>query len=209
MPTSPEHHNFSRAAQSSAADENHHHPRTVEELTHQNIETIIQLESAAKSQRRQADRIADIISDFCGTMTFVYVHIGAFSFWSAFNLLAPKHLQFDPFPFFFLSFIVALEAIFLSTFILISQNHEKRLSERRNHLDLQVNLLSEQENTKMLHLLKAIAQKLEVPFEDDPSGNILEEAMRPEQLIEQIDQAVAEIERRGGAEEKANNSNGA
>jgi uncharacterized membrane protein len=54
---------------------------------------------------------------------------------------------------------VSLEAIFLSTFILISQNHETRLSERRNQLDLQVNLLSEQENTKMLTIIERIAKK--------------------------------------------------
>ena len=62
--------------------------------------------------------------------------------------------HFDPFPFTFLTLVVSLEAIFLSAFILISQNHETRLSERRNQLDLQINLLTEQENTKMLKLLE-------------------------------------------------------
>jgi uncharacterized membrane protein len=64
---------------------------------------------------------------------------------------------------------VSLEAIFLSTFILISQNHETRLSERRNQLDLQVNLLSEQENTKMLTIIARIAKKLGVRTDDDPA----------------------------------------
>jgi len=53
-----------------------------------------------------------------------------------------------------------LEAIFLSTFILISQNHETQLSERRNELDLQINLLTEQENTKLLRMLERIAEKV-------------------------------------------------
>jgi uncharacterized membrane protein len=66
--------------------------------------------------------------------------------------------HFDPFPFTFLTLIVSLEAIFLSTFILISQNYETRLSERRNQLDLQINLLSEQE-TKMLRILERIAKR--------------------------------------------------
>jgi uncharacterized membrane protein len=56
--------------------------------------------------------------------------------------------------------VVSLEAIFLSTFILISQNHDTKISERRNHLDLQINLLSEQENTQMLTMLRAIAEKV-------------------------------------------------
>ena len=95
--------------------------------------------------------------------------------------------HFDPFPFTFLTLCVSLEAIFLSTFILISQNHETRLSERRNHLDLQVNLLAEQENTKMLFILNRIAEKVGV-HEDDPTVQVLEQATRPRILVEQIEE---------------------
>ena len=65
----------------------------------------------------------------------------------------PRHPHIDPFPFTFLTLVVSLEAIFLSTFILISQNHDTKISERRNHLDLQINLLSEQENTVNDHIV--------------------------------------------------------
>jgi uncharacterized membrane protein len=82
-----------------------------------------------------------------------------------------------------------LEAIFLSTFILISQNHETGLSERRNQLDLQINLLTEQENTKMLRMLERIAGKLGVRTDDDPTLQVLGQATHPEKLVEQIDQA--------------------
>ena len=82
-----------------------------------------------------------------------------------------------------------MEAIFLSAFILISQNQETRLSERRNQLDLQINLLTEQENTKMLKVLERIAQKIGVSTEDDPSVQVLEQATRPEKLVEQIEEA--------------------
>jgi uncharacterized membrane protein len=101
----------------------------------------------------------------------------------------PGISHFDPFPFNFLTLIVSLEAIFLSTFILISQNHETRLSERRNQLDLQVNLLSEQENTKMLTILERIATKVGVSTDDDPSVQVLEQSTRPEKLVDQIEQA--------------------
>ena len=83
-----------------------------------------------------------------------------FGSWIIFNDFTS--LAFDPFPYTFLTLVVSLEAIFLSTFILISQNHDTQLSERRNHLDLQINLLAEQENTKMLELLQAIASKVGV-----------------------------------------------
>ena len=72
------------------------------------------------------------------------------------------NLAFDPFPYTFLTLVVSLEAIFLSIFILISQNQETQLTERRKHLDLQINLLAEQENTKMLQLLIAISEKVGV-----------------------------------------------
>jgi uncharacterized membrane protein len=81
--------------------------------------------------------------------------------------------------------VVSLEAIFLSTFILISQNHETRLSERRNQLDLQINLLTEQENTKMLKLLERIAEKVGAVTNDDLTLQVLE----PEKLVEQIEKA--------------------
>ena len=89
-------------------------------------------------------------------MTFVWVHVIWFGGWILLNSI-PGIPHFDPFPFTFLTLIVSLEAIFLSTFILISQNLETRISERRSHLDLQLNMLSEQENTKMIAILLAIA----------------------------------------------------
>jgi len=70
--------------------------------------------------------------------------------------------------------IVSPEAIILSTFILITENRQAAISERRNHLDLQINLLAEQENTKMLALLKRIADKVGVEYDDDPDVKILE-----------------------------------
>ena len=79
------------------------------------------------------------------------------------------------------------EAIFLSSFILISQNYEMRITERRNQLDLQINLLSEQENTKMLQMLARIARKVGADCDDDPEIRALEEATRPDMLVRQIE----------------------
>ena len=81
------------------------------------------------------------------------------------------------------------EAIFLSTFILISQNHETQLSERRNKLDLQINLLTEQENTKLLRMLERIAEKVGAKTGEDPSIQVLDQATHPEKLVEQIEKA--------------------
>jgi len=169
-------------------DKDYHKPSTVEDITKVNVQTIGRLEEAAKAERAKSDQIADVIANFCGSMPFVWAHLIWFAAWIFINTL-PGIDHFDPFPFNFLTLIVSLEAIFLSTFILISQNHETRLSERRNQLDLQINLLTEQENTKMLTLLGRIAEKVGVRIDDDPTLQVLEQATRPEQLVDQIEEA--------------------
>jgi len=145
------------------------------------------LEEAANEQRTTSDRVARMIARFCGSMTFVWVHVIGFGGWIALNLLpGVKHV--DPFPFTFLTFLVSLEAIFLSTFILISQNQDTRISERRNHLDLQINLLSEQENTKMLMMLQAIAEKVGAEIEHDEDMTVLAQETELEKVVAQIEQ---------------------
>ena len=161
---------------------------TGEDVTRQNIQAMRQLDDAAMAKRTRADRIAAAIARFCGSMTFVFIHVAVFAAWIGYNAL-PWFTPFDPYPFTFLTLVVSLEAIFLSTFILISQNYDMRVSERRNQLDLQINLLSEQENTKMLQMLERIAKKVGAHVADDPQVRALEEATRPEALVEQIEEA--------------------
>jgi len=164
---------------------------SVEELTQRNVETVSKLEEATREQRSNADRVAEVIAAFCGSMTFVWVHVVWFGGWIVFNLL-PGFKHVDPFPFTFLTLVVSLEAIFLSTFILISQNHDSRVSEKRNHLDLQINLLSEQENTQMLRLLQQIAVKVGADVARDSHARVLEQATSPEKLVEQIEHTVTD-----------------
>jgi uncharacterized membrane protein len=170
--------------------EKYHKPRTVAELTQHNVETVRQLEDIAKSQQTNTDRLAGAIAAFCGSMKFVWIHVAWFIVWILINVL-PGLPHFDPYPFTFLTLVVSLEAIFLSTFILISQNYETRISDRRNNLDLQVNLLAEQENTKMLTLLARIAEKVGASVDDDPTIEVLEQSTRPETLVQQIEQAMS------------------
>ena len=160
---------------------------SAEQLTEQNVETVTRLEEAAREQRTSTDRLAEKIANFCGSMTFVWVHVVWFGGWILFNL-SPGLPHVDPFPFTFLTLIVSLEAIFLSTFILISQNLDVRVSERRSHLDLQLNLLSEQENTKMIVMLHAIAAKVGADLNQDPHLKALSEETQPEKLIKQIEE---------------------
>jgi uncharacterized membrane protein len=166
-------------------------PRTAADLTRENIRAMRKLEELAVAKRTIADRIAEFVARFCGSITFVWIHAVLFTAWIGWNVL-PHLPHFDPYPFVFLTLCVSLEAIFLSSFILISQNYEMRITERRNQLDLQINLLAEQENTKMLQLLDRMARKMGLYEEDDPEVQVLEQATRPETLARQIDDALRE-----------------
>jgi uncharacterized membrane protein len=158
-----------------------------DEITEKNVKAIVKLEASAKQVRTSADRIASGINRFCGTIGFFWTHVAIFGGWIAYNLF-PGVPRFDHYPFGFLTLVVSLEAIFLSTFVLISQNHENRLAERRAHLDLQINILAEQENTKLLTMLGAIAKVLEVP--KDSEAEALTAAIKPEHLVHQIEDAI-------------------
>lgn len=178
-------------------DSKYHHPETLDELTEQNIRTIVQLDDAASANRSLGDKVAQGIAGFCGSIPFVILHLGWFGAWIVYNSW-PGVRHPDPFPFIFLTLIVSLEAIFLSTFILISQNYSTRLSERRNHLDLQINLLAEQENTKLLSLVEKIAEKVGVDIGENPSLKVLDQTTNPTHMAEQIEKAIA----RGAADDK-------
>ena len=188
---------FSSMSQSTTPDQlpPYHQSQTVEDMVQQNINTIIDLDKAARAQRTVTDRLMDAITAFCGSLAFVWVHLGWFGFWIGDNQIRGS-AGFDPYPYPLLTLIVSLEAILLSTFILISQNRDAQLSERRNQLDLQINLLTEQENTKMLTMLKQIADKVGADVSQDPTLAVLEQATQPEKLVEQIERTIDTTEER-------------
>lgn len=158
-----------------------------DDLTRDNVQSMRRVEEQALANRSLADRIAAFVAGFCGSMPFVWLHVLWFVCWLSLNSW-PGIRHFDPYPFTFLTLVVSLEAIFLSAFILISQNYELRISDRRNQLDLQINLLTEQENTKMIQMLERIAKKVGAAG-DDPDIELLKQATEPEKLIAQIEQA--------------------
>ena len=176
----------SDSTQPATAHRGRRHATTAAELTQQNVEAMRKLEQSSLAKRGVADHTAAFVARFGGSMAFVWIHVLIFSSWIAFNTW-PGLPHFDPYPFTFLTLVVSLEAIFLSSFILISQNYEMRITERRSQLDLQINLLSEQENTKMLQMLARIARKVGADCDDDPEIQALEEATRPDMLVRQIE----------------------
>lgn len=132
------------------------------------------------------DRMADAITGFTGSFTFIYLHVAIVAVWVAANLgLIPSVRPWDP-SFVILATAASVEAIFLSTFVLISQNRMAKQSEARAALDLQVSLLAEHEVTRIIHLTSAIAARLGIEI-----GEEVEEFKRdiaPEAVLDAIEE---------------------
>lgn len=126
-----------------------------------NVQTIAEMEAAASAARKPLDRLSDRVSDFAGSSSFLVIHVVWFTGWILINTLTARPI--DPYPFTFLTFLVSLEAIFLTSFVLISQNHLEAQAHRRAALDLQINLLAERELTGVLRVVTDIAAHLGVP----------------------------------------------
>ncbi len=152
-----------------------------------NITTLLEVRRQMEAKRSVQTRFADFVAGACGNPIFAYLHVVWFGAWIAWNLgwfgLAP----FDPFPFGLLTMIVSLEAIFLSTFVLISQNHLGELGEQRADLDLQVNLLAEYEITKILRIVDTMADKMGLREGKDPELEELEKEVQPEQVLKEME----------------------
>jgi uncharacterized membrane protein len=128
-----------------------------------NIELVAKMEEKHLTDRCLSDRIADLIGSFSGSMKFVVIHVLVYGCWILANVkLIPFVPAFDPFPFMLLSTVVSLEAIFLSTFVLMKQNRMSKRADSRAHLDLQINLLAEKEMTMVLQMLRLIGNKVGV-----------------------------------------------
>jgi uncharacterized membrane protein len=162
-----------------------------------NIRTIIHLRTKASQARSLQDRLADAITTFSGRMIFAYIHIVWFGVWILLNTGWFGLHAFDPFPYGLLTMIVSLEAIFLSTFVLISQNRLGKETERHADLSLQIGLLTEHELTRVLQMLDAIQDKLAIVDHRESELADLEMETRPEDVLAEIHR-LQEIERSKG-----------
>jgi len=151
------------------------------------IRTIVHMRLKAARERTPEQRLADAITSFSGRMAFVYVHIVWFSVWILLNSGLFNIQPFDPFPYGLLTMIVSLEAIFLATFVLISQNRMGEVSEQRADLDLHIDLLTEYELTRVLQMLDAIQDKLGISNKEDPELTDLEMETKPEEVLAEIE----------------------
>lgn len=154
-----------------------------------NIQALVERRRRERRAATSEEKLADVITAFTGSLPFVYLHVAIFGFWIVANLhWLPGIPAWDD-SFVVLAMIASVEAIFLSTFVLISQNRMAAEADKRADLDLQISLLAEHELTKVARLLTQIAERLDVEPDAMPE---LQEAARdiaPERVLDKIEEA--------------------
>jgi uncharacterized membrane protein len=151
-----------------------------------NISEIVKIKAEEERKKGFQERLADALTVFSGSVVFVYLHASWFGVWILLNIGWLGLTPFDPFPFSLLTLIVSLEAIFLSTFVLISQNHASAMADKRADLDLQINLLAEHEITRLLRLVDAVAEHLGIDVEAISDKAELEKDIEAKQVVDEI-----------------------
>jgi uncharacterized membrane protein len=161
---------------------------SLHDVTRRNVESIAKMESASINDRTVGERWADYVADCVGSWVFLIIQSVLLLAWMALNVTA-WWTPWDPYPFVLLNLVLSFQAAFATPIILMSENRQARLSERRNHLDLQINMLAEQENTEQLRLLRLICEKagIEIP---DGDVKILEQPTNPNEITRQIVESV-------------------
>jgi uncharacterized membrane protein len=188
----------SRRNGASAPSAAHSAPPAIDSLVH-NVAEIVKIEQRDRLAMSRSDHIADWFTGLSGSMPYVWLHVAWFSLWIIFNLGWFSRLglePFDPFPFGLLTMIVSLEAIFLSTFVLISQNRQALQADRRAKVDLQVDVIAEQEITKIVQMLAELQEHLGVRHHD-PELTAMRRPTHISQVADAIDEAEKQIDPRG------------
>lgn len=152
-----------------------------------NIKALVQRRREEENKKPLGERFADAVTRFTGNMAFVYTHIIIFGLWIIYNIGWFEVKPFDH-EFVGLQLVTSIEAIFLSTFVLMSQNSLDAQADKRADLDLQISLLSEHEITRLLSLVSAIAHKLDIDEAKNPEINELSKDVMPEKVMDTMEE---------------------
>jgi uncharacterized membrane protein len=156
-----------------------------------NIQALIDRQRAEQARVPLGIRLADRVTRFTGSLSFVLLQLVVVVGWIVCNLSWTSFPKFDP-NFIILAMVASVEAIFLSTFVLITQNRMSERSAKRADLDLQVSLLAEHEVTQLIALVRAIAARLDVKVAQDSELAELEKDVAPEQVLDLMERREAD-----------------
>lgn len=155
-------------------------------VVERNIGALLERSRTDQASRSRQDRLADAVTRFAGSLSFVALHLAVFGSWVVINSGVLPVPRFDP-SFVILATVASVEAIFLSTFVLISQNRMQALADRRADLDLQVSLLAEHEITRLVALVTALAAHAGIDEAQDPELDELARDVAPERVLDEIE----------------------
>jgi uncharacterized membrane protein len=160
----------------------------------ENIDKIIRMESDALQPRSHAEVAIEAIAGFIGTISFVVAQIAMFVGWVIVNAgMISQITPFDPFPYPLFSSATSLEAVLIAAFVLKKQNRMGVIADRRDHLDLQVNLLTERRATQIIQMLDRISQGLGVEQHDDAESRELTRHVAVEHLVKEVHSRVPDV----------------
>jgi uncharacterized membrane protein len=162
-------------------------PAGLAHVVERNIQTLLEQRQEKERRRGLEDRLADTVTRFAGSMRFVYLHILLFGAWIVVNLGLLPLRPFDP-TFVVLAMFASVEAIFLSTFVLISQNRMAALADRRADLDLHISLLAEHEISRVIALVTSMAEGMGIERARDPELEELARDVEPHQVMDRIEE---------------------
>ena len=163
-------------------------------IVERNIDALLKRHKQEEKTKTIEEKIADTVTRFTGSMMFVYIHLALFGIWIFWNLGWMGLKPFDP-SFVVLAMFASVEAIFLSTFVLISQNRMNAQADKRADLDLQVSLLAEHEVTRLITLVTAIAKKMDIQEAYDPEIDELSRDVQPEKVLDTMEHHKRESEK--------------
>jgi uncharacterized membrane protein len=163
--------------------------RGSEEFFARNIEEIARLERRDRITMGASDHVASHMTAFTGSMQFVALHALLLAGW----ILAAALWGIDPYPFEFLGFVLGVEAIVLSAFVLMSQNRQALQADRRAKVDLEISMIAEQEVTKVMDMLVEIHDALGIEHEDDDELHQMRQPMHAETIADAVDEAEGRV----------------
>lgn len=155
-------------------------------VVERNIAALLETRREALERRSGGARAVDAVTAFAGSLGFVALHAAILAFWLVANTGHLGVRPWDPYPFVMLAMAASVEAIFVSTFVLIGQSRAAQAADRRADLDLQVNLLAEHEITRLIAMVEAIARRLDAPI-DVPDLAEIKKDVAPESVVRQIE----------------------
>jgi uncharacterized membrane protein len=164
-------------------------PEGLSPVLERNIRALQLRRQREEKEATAEERVAEAITRFTGSMRFVYLHLAFFGFWLVANFgWIPGVPAWDP-SFVVLAMVASVEAIFLSTFVLISQNRMAAAADKRADLDLQISLLAEHEVTRLVTLVSGIADRMGVRTEADADLEEITQDVAPEAVLDELEAA--------------------